>query len=227
MDKQPVSPFIFTEYDKISDTLMWFGTSKYKLRFNVRLNRKDQNGKIRSFHSEFGFYNESLGKNGINISRDYTYFYTIERGGDLNGSLLLRQNDVEMLKMVIKDRIYPWFFSQQKSVYGMNQEGQLCLKRRVKPILFPLSNNNYISFCPTVIEFSTTHEYKQGLEVAINEETNSFDIDIDTFLQFASIILNTDMVNAAMNMLNYVKVKPYRVNYRESENGESTKGFFR
>lgn len=233
MDR-PVSPFIFTEYDKISDTLMWFGTSKYRLRFNVQLSRRDNNGNVRSFHSEFGFYNESMDKNCININRDYKYFYSIDKSsGDMNESIIFRQNDIEVLKFVIKEKMYPWFFGGTKSIYGLDKKKNLCLKQIVKPIIFPVSNNSYISFKPIIITFDNTHESKQGVEIIINEDENSFEIDIDNFLQFTSIILNTDMVNAAMTMLNYVKIKPYHINYRESQNynnggnGKRTgRGFF-
>ena len=228
MDK-PVSPFIFTEYDKISDTLMWFGTSKYKLRFNVKLNRRDMNNKVKSFHSEFGFYNENMNKKCVNISRDYSYFYTIERSNDYNGSILLRQNDVEVLGFIIRERIYPWFFGS-KSIYGLDQNNGLCLKKVIKPVMFPVSNLNWMSFKPIVITYENTHDSKQGVEIAINEESNTIELDIDNFLQFTSIILHTDMVNAAMNMLNYVKIKPYQVNYSEAEDENGTRkkggGFF-
>lgn len=223
MDNQPVSPFIFTEYDKISDTLMWFGASKYKLRFCVQLNRKDQNNGVRPFHSEFGFYNENLGKKSVNISRDYKYFYSIERSNDFEGSVILRQNDAEVLRFLINNRMYPWFFGS-KSIYGMDANNGLCLKRNVKDVILPLSNNSYMGFRPIVINYENTHESKQGVEITINENTNSFEIDIDNFLQFTSIILHTDMVNCAMSMLNYVKTKPYHVNYFES--GEPKRGFF-
>ena len=91
MDR-PVSPFIFTEYDKISDTLMWFGTSKYRLRFNVQLSRRDNNGNVRSFHSEFGFYNESMDKNFININSAEFHRLRKSRSGVQAGRKLVRHH---------------------------------------------------------------------------------------------------------------------------------------
>ena len=219
MDK-PVSPFIFTSYDKISDNLMWFGGSKYRLRFCVQLNRKDNTGNIKSFHSEFSFYNESMDKDCINIIRDYRYFYSIDKAsGSIEESVILRQNDVEVLKYIIKERMYPWIFGS-KSVYGFDKNKNLCMKQKVKPALIPLSNQNFISFEPIVVHYENTHESKEGIRMVINSEDNIIDIDIDTFFQFTSIILNTDMVNAAMNMLTYVKVKPYLVNSNINQTGD-------
>ena len=220
MDK-PVSPFIFTNYDKISDNLMWFGSSKYRLRFNVQLNRRDNAGNIKSFHNEFSFYNESMDKNCINIIRDYKYFYSIDKAsGSLDESVILRQNDVEVLRYIIKERIYPWIFGS-KSVYGFDKNKNLCLKQNVKAILIPLSNQNFISFKPIIVHYENTHESKEGIQIVINNEDNAIEIDIDTFFQFSSIILNTDMVNAAMNMLTYVKVKPYLINNNLNQTGDS------
>jgi hypothetical protein len=104
------------------------------------------------------------------------------------------------------------------------------LKKDVKVFKFVISNTSYIGFKPIVYYYKNSDEVKQGVFVEINSPDNSFEISIDNFLQFTSIVLNTDMVNAAMNMLNYVKSKPYGMNNIElkDNNGSNNNrnGFF-
>lgn len=225
---------MFIDYDKISDVLLWLEKSKYQLKFTVGLKKKDNNGNVKSFHSEYSFYNSVLDKDSINIKREYKYFFSIEKlSGDLDDNIILKPNDMEILKIQIKDIMYPWFFGA-KNVYGIDQNNNLCLKKPVKPFQFIISSISYISFEPIVYYYENSNDAKQGVRIEINKPQNSFEISIDTFLYMTAILLNTDMVNAAMNMLNYVKTKPYGVNcielsqndkYNKSNYGYG-KGFF-
>ena len=236
MDNKPVTkPIIFLDYDKISDILLWFSPSKYQLKFSVILKKKDNNGNTRPFHTEYSFYNSISDKNGISIKRDYKFFFSIEKSsGDLDDNIILKPNDIEILKIQIKDIMYPWFFGT-KNVYGIDSNNNLCLKKPVKPFQFVISSISYISFEPIVYYYENSNDTKQGVKIEINKPENSFEISIDVFLHFTSIILNTDMVNAAMNMLNYVKSKPYGINTVDLSQNENKfnrnnytygKGFF-
>ena len=224
MDKEPVTkPILFIDYDKISDVLLWLEKSKYQLKFTVLLKKKDVNGNPKSFHSEYSYYNSITDKNNISIKRDYKYFFSFERSnGDMDDNIILRSNDIEILKIQIKDIMYPWFFGT-KNVYGIDQNNNLCLKKPVKPFQFVISSISYISFEPIVYYYENSNDAKQGVRIEINKPQNSFEISIDTFLQITSILLNTDMVNAAMNMLNYVKAKPYGINNYDLTQNNNTK----
>ena len=225
-----IKPITFLDYDKISDTLMWFENSNYQLRFSVKLNRKDKNGYNRPFHSEISFYNKIIDKDSIIIKRDYKYFFSIEKSNsNIDDNIILKPNDIEILKMIINNTFYPWFFGN-KNVYAIDPNGKLCVKKDVKVFKFVISNTSYIGFKPIVYYYKNSDDVKQGVFVEINSPDNSFEISIDNFLQFTSIVLNTDMVNAAMNMLNYVKVKPYGMNNIElkdnSGSNNNRNGFF-
>lgn len=207
MDQKSIQ---FTDYDKISDVLMWFSPSKYQLKFNVKLKKVSNNNTI-NFHNEYYYYNKALDRNGLSIKRDYQYFYSIEKlKGDFKDNIDLKPCDIELLKIFIKSQIYPLFIGN-KNVFGIDRDNKLCLKKAIKPKVFTLSQTSFISFVPVVFYYSET-ETNQGMKICINDKDNWFEVPLEVFLNFANIILNTDMVNAAMTMLNYVKTKPYGVN---------------
>ena len=106
-----------------------------------------------------------------------------------------------------------------KNVYGIDQDNKLRIIRNVKPFQFAVSSVSYINFKPIVYYFdSVTEQSKQGIRLEINNPENYVDIPVDTFFHISSILLNTDMLNAAMNMINYVKTKPYGVNIVDMNN---------
>lgn len=221
MKQSPRSPFVFTDYDKISDTLLWMNTAK--LEFFVKLSRKDKLGNVRSYHSEYGYYSESLGKKAYNIYRDYSMGYVINCGS-YEHNVTLRTNDIMMLQLVLKNAILPWF-NGPSSIFGVNKSNKLCIKGKYQPVHFPISQNEYIEFTPIVMEFENG-DAVPGIRFEINTPDNFFDITVDNFLSFAYIITHSDMVNMAMSMLNYVKTKPYNVGLYDKTDDGKNKGFF-
>lgn len=70
---------IYFEYEKISDTIMWFG-NKTSLKFNVNLGKKDKDGNKIPFFSEYR-YKSGKYKNTsslITMKRDIRSYLTIE-----------------------------------------------------------------------------------------------------------------------------------------------------
>ena len=55
-------------------------------------------------------------------------------------------------------------------------------------------------------------KYKEGIRIYLNSQDAFADLDIDRFMQFVNIIKCTDMYNAALTMINYVKIPPYGIN---------------
>ena len=219
-----ISPIYFTDYNNISDTIMWFN-NQYSLKFNVGLKHKNANGDQVSFHSE----PRASDGSSMNIKRNYKFFFTIEDKEQFTNNVLFRPSDVEMLKLVIRNNIYPWFIGD-KVIFGHDKDGKIIIKGNYNEVKFPLNDQKYIIFYPIVLEFED-HSTKQGIRIVMNNSENFFDISIDKFLEFAYYINNTDMVNAAMNMLTYVKTKPYGVNVYEYEkrgnfNTNRSKGYF-
>ena len=208
------SPFIFIDYDKISDVLMWFN-SEYYMKMNVKLSKIDRyNGRL-PFHSEYKFYNKNTDRETYNIRRDYSVFFSIESTiKDIeNNYIYLNPSDVYVLNILINNNIMPWFFGDTR-IFGKNKQDQLCIKRKeFTRVNLPVNSGQYISFLPTICIFNDDTS-KEGVSICINSDSIFFDITIDKFLQFAYIVSNTDMYTMASTMINYVKAKPYLVNLK-------------
>lgn len=199
----------FLDYDKITDTLMYF-SREISLNFCVNLTRKNQQGNVIHFHSEYNFYNESLGKNSYSIKRNITPSFIINDNKDYRNSILIRPQDVSLLQMVLNSNIIPWVIGP-KRIYHMNQDNKLIIKGKWNQVDFPLSDYKYISFAPIIITYQDS-TMKEGIRFTINDKTNYVDIDINKFMEFYYYICNTDMYNAAIGLLNYVKTGPYGEN---------------
>lgn len=204
-----VNPITFLDYDRITDTLMWLN-NVYSLKFFVKLKRMSGNH-IRDFHNEYTKYNRQLGGTYTSINRSYTFGFSIDNREVFTDGVLLRVSDVEMLRMVIEKNIYPWFISD-KRIFGKDRDNRLVIKGKYEEVHFPLNSSQFLRFEPIIISYDDSMEDKEGIRITINDNENFVDITIDKFLEFSSYILHTDMVNAAMTLLNYVKTKPYGLN---------------
>lgn len=212
-----VSPIHFIDYNKISDSLMWFD-STHVLKFCVVLQKKDKKGDIVPFHKEFSFMNKSNNTEQLTIVRDYSFYYIIEdikNKGNFtanNTSILLHANDVELLRILLERNLYPWFLPPTRDkIFGKDNMNRLIVKGNQK-VQFPVTNRSYLEFRPTIIEYENTDEQKEGVRLIMNDIDNFIDISIDKFMEFGNYIIHTDMINAAMNMLTYVKLRPYGTN---------------
>jgi hypothetical protein len=214
-DNRKNSPFLYIDYDKISDVILWFNRNYY-LKLNVRLSRNDKSGNRIPFHSEYKTeYNNNI---TYSIRRDYSVFFSVECNdksiADRN-YVYLYPEDVYVLNMLINNNILPWFMGDNR-IFGKDKENKLYLKYTdVERQYLPLQGGGFLSFAPTVIEYVMDDTCKEGINVGINHDNITFDITVDKFFQFAYILANTDMISAAIGMINYVKVKPWLVNYKD------------
>ena len=206
-------PFTFVNYDRITDCLLWLGRTgngdSVQLKFVVDLVKLDQYNNERHFHSESKFYSKKLQRNSQSISRTYSCYYVINAGME-NLGCLLRPADVQMLNMLIESNILPWFIGD-KRIFSMKGDTMRILGDYIEQVL-PISERTYLKFIPIVITFEDTNSYKEGLRIEINSKDTCVDITIDKFLEFVYILRNTDMINLAAAMINYVKIPPYNVN---------------
>ena len=217
MSQNVISPIYFIDYNKISDTLMWLDMN-HSLKFCVSL-KTYNNGMESSFHKEYQFMSNTNNTMNITISRNYNFYFLLEdKKNKSTGSIVFKPGDIELFKMVIHNNIYRWFIGSSR-VY--EKKDNVLIVKGKEVIQFPFNNQSYIELRPIVIDFENSHEQKEGIRIAINSAGNFFDLTIDKFLEFTGIICNTDMVNAAMNMLTYVKTKPYGINLTDINSNTS------
>ena len=73
---------------------------------------------------------------------------------------------------------------------------------------------------------------KEGIRMYINSDDTYVDYDINKFMEFFYYMMNTDMYNAAQNMIQYIKTQPYGTNLKdlnskkEDDDSKKVKNFF-
>ena len=185
----------YTDYDKITDTL-FFLSSDITLKFSVVLtkcaSKLDKSRK--HMHSECVYSSKFIGTDeAISISRAMNiYYFLIDIRNDFLGSIILRPGDIEILKMLLDQRILPWFFGN--NIAFQIKENKLYLGEYGESVIFTQSDYKYIAFTPIVMTYEDGKS-KQGIRVTVNNQDTYADLDIDSFMNFVNIIKCTDMYN--------------------------------
>ena len=202
----------YTDYDKITDLLMYL-SSDILLKFSVVLSKNtSKNDNTRKFlHSECVYNSKYKNVNeSISITRTMnTYYFLIELKNDFLGSIVLRPGDIEILKMLLDQKILPWFFGN--NIAFQIRDNKLYLGEYGESVLYTQNDYKYLGFTPIILTYEDGQS-KQGIRININNQDTYADLDIDTFMNFVNIIKCTDMYNAACNLVNYVKIPPYGIN---------------
>lgn len=212
----------FLNYDRITDTIMYF--NRYiTLNFCVNLTRKGKNGNM-SFHSEYEFYSENYERESHTIKRMIDSYFLINDSRDFNNSIIIKAQDILMLRFLLSDQLLPWFVGKHR-VFGFDNNNRLILKGKWKQQEFPLSEYKYIGFAPIILEYDDG-TLKEGIRFIFNSSDNYVDIDVNKFFEFYHYIMDTNMYTTAAILLNYVKMIPYGCNMTDLRNKNEKKGFF-
>ena len=207
----------FTDYDKITDSLMIFDNN-ISLKFSVLLSKKSKNKDRMHIHSEYVYPSKYMNTNeSRSIFRWMTYYFILDIKNDYLGSVILRPQDVEIIKILLDTKILPWFFDPAKRAFQIT-ENKMYLKEGDLQAMFAQNDYKYVMFVPIVIEYEDGR-FKEGVRMYLNNTSTFTDIDIDTFMGFVNIIKCTDMYNVACSLINYVKCPPYGVNQSVSAAG--------
>lgn len=199
----------YTDYDRITDRLMYL-SSNITLNFTVTLSKKDKLGNRTHIHYETEYASKYKDQNmSRSIKRDIIYYFTLDNIQDFANGLVLFPQDIEILKMLLNQQILPWFFGSNR-VFGI-KEDKLYVKEFGNPVVYAQSDYKFVSFNPIVFEYEDG-KYKEGIRIYLNNQEAFADLDIDKFMQFVNIIKCTDMYNAALSIINYVKIPPYGIN---------------
>lgn len=200
----------FLDYDKITDTIMFFN-QHVSFNFCVNLSRKkSSNNTIIPFHSEYKYTSEYLNRDSYSIKRNIDCYFVINDIKDYNNSVIIRPGDIIMLKMLINDLVIPWYIGN-KRVFHFDNNKRLIIRGKYSKAQFPVSEYKYISFIPIILDFEDGTQ-KEGIRMELNSPDNYIDMDINKFFEFYYFVSETNMYNAATNMLNYVVSVPHMVN---------------
>ena len=202
---------IFLDYDKISDTLIYF-SQEITLRFNVQLGRKDKDGKRKFFHRETAYESKYSNVGPVaSIKREMNFFFSIDDSRDYLNNIMIGIQDVFLLRILMEKNIIPWFIGN-KNIFGLSpDDGKLIITGEWKLQQFTLTDYKYLQFEPIILDYEDGKS-GYGIRMTVNHPENFVDIDLNRFMAFYYIISNTDMYSAANSMVCYVKQEPYGIN---------------
>lgn len=199
---------IFTDFDKITDIVMYL-SSDITLNICLVLNKKNKDGNYQSFHSEYKYLN-TAGKNCYSIKRNIQPFFQISDSKDYKNNVMIKAQDVIMLKMLIENNVLPWYMGNTR-IYFFDKDNKLQIKGKYEFQNISMSDYAFLAFAPIILRYEDGTE-KEGVRMLINSRDRFIDMQIDTFLAFYYNITSIDLYTAGVNMVNYVKTQPYDVN---------------
>lgn len=200
------SPISFEDYDRITDTLMYL-SDDLTLNFSVALSRKTITGERRFFQWEIMTGSDKYGSNKRSIKRYMNFYFIINSKSDFNSGVVLRPQDVEILIMVIEQKILPWYFGDKKT-NAFQMIGEDIALKKFEPVVYTQSEAKYLVFEPII--FSYNEKSTRGIRMSLQSGISA-DMEIDTFMGFLHI-LRSDMYATACILANYAKMQPYGIN---------------
>ena len=196
----------YTDYDRISDILIYFDNG-ITLEFSVQLSKPDKFKNRRFFESEFEYGSKYSGRmNDRSIKRAMTFNFALNVKDNFMAGIMLRNQDVEILKTLLSQKVIPWFIGENKIFKIV--DSKLTIIGNIDPVFYTQSIYKYIRFDPTVISYEDG-TFKEGVRMELSSPDIWTYIDIDKLFGFLNLLKNTDMYGAAIGLCNYVKMGPH------------------
>ena len=204
----------FTDYDRMTDTLMYLD-DQITLDFVVQLSKKSKKTGDRVFYQyETQYYSDKYtnAQKLRSVKRQMNFYFVLNNKEFFNNSLLIKPADAEMLCMIIRSKILPWYFGkpEQSAFQFVGKDGKELAVKEYSPVSYAVSATSYLTFIPIVMKYENDNTFKQGIEIGLSGNYN-IQMDIDKFMGFYHL-LQADMYTAACTMCNYVKIPPYGIN---------------
>ena len=199
---------IYFEYEKITDSIMWFG-NKTSLKFNVNLGKKDKDGNKVPFFAEYRYKSNKYKnlRNLITMKRDIRSYLTIEypdnspNNGRLYNSVYIDASGI----LGLRDQVNK-FDKVLTSAY-VERNGELILVREkrnyVKSIPY---KNNTIEFMNDIYVSTDKMDNKYneiGIRIVLNGEY-AFIVPIQVWKTFVYYINTCDFYGWALGCLNSI-----------------------
>lgn len=196
----------YTDYDRISDTLIYFDNG-ITFEFSVQLSKPDKDKKRRFFESEYEYPSKYSGRDkDHSIKRAMSFYFAFNVKDNFMAGIVLRNQDVEVLKTLISQHVLPWFIGKSRIFKVV--DGKLTIVGNIDPVFFTQSIYKYIRFDPTVIDYNDG-TYKEGVRMELSNQSVWTYIDIDKLFGLLNLLKNTDMYSAAIGLTNYMKMGPH------------------
>ena len=199
---------IYSDFDKISDVILFF-SNDLTLSICMQLNKKNKDNKISNFQQTFHYMSKNLDKESYSIKRTMQAYFAINDLKDYRNGVILKPNDIVFLKMLIDNNMLPWFIGNER-IFFFDDHNKLQIRGKWDYQEFKINEYSFLAFAPIVIRYEDGTD-KEGIRMLVNSKDRFVDLTIDLFMAFYYYISNTDLYNAAANMVNYVKMAPYDV----------------
>ena len=198
----------FTEYDSISDLVLYFNDD-ITLNFIVMLSRSSKTGE-RVFNQYETTSTDKYGSPKRSIKRSMNYFFSIKDKNNFGNNMVLRPQDVEMLKMIINQRILPWFIDSN-SVFKIKKQkdgSEELILGTIEQVPYQQDSGKYIIFEPTLVFENDV--VGRGVRMSISSGI-IVDMPLNQFMGFYNALQSDMYAIACMNWA-YTKIEPYGVN---------------
>lgn len=203
----------FTEYDRITDTLMYL-SDNLTLNFTVGLSRKGKSGDRIFYQYETRYGSDKYGSPLRSVKRQMNFAFVIDCKDDFSAGIMLRPQDVELLTRIIDQKVIPWFIDPNSSVFKIIDDEIIISE--YTPTSF-IQSDRWISFEPAVYTDPFANDMQtRGIKIELYSGYGCI-LSVDKFMGFYHLLAHTDMYGIACNMCNYVKAEPYGINIFSSQ----------
>lgn len=181
-----------SDFNKLAD-IIYRLSSTVTIKANVELVRIGIDGMKKSYHREVQT------SAGIKMTREFIYYYTLERAGDDYISIMIRASDMILFQRRLND-VLKWF--EDGNTFVVKNKKLVLLP--TKPLIVPgLAANKYIQFDPIVYQFDETSAVSPGVRITLGDPNEYVDIDVDKVygMKYA---LEANMFLVSQNIVNYL-----------------------
>lgn len=207
-----MSEIDYTEYDRITDTLMWL-SDNICLSFVVALSRKNKDGNRSFYHSEYKYGSDKYGGALRSVKRNMNFYFLIDVKSDFMAGMVLRPQDVELIIRLIDARVLPWLLNTPGAF--VIRDDKLVLTD-YEPVGYDQGNSKTLVMEPAIYIDPYTELESRGIRFMIASGDNWI-LSADQFMGFYRLLKTTDMYAVACAMCNYVKAEPYGINSISSQ----------
>lgn len=195
----------FDDIAKISSVLMWLDKRTQLSIMTTLWNNSKKKGRT-SYHKEVRYYNESAGKQVVNITLEFkTYVIISQINSGENGEKCYLSMGIPEVYMLINalDSMYNILSTQYKSIFK-SKNGSPFIDKKIKPVEINLSSvsNSYLVLTPDFITYRNG-ESAGGLRINLSSSTNYVILNLRDLIDIKEK-LKTDIPLHGQAMVNYI-----------------------
>lgn len=203
-----------TNYEKLQDDIYYIGGGIY-LRLNVVLAKKDKDGNRRFFVSNYRYSSKYVDKGKvITMRRSFDYYLTIECTSDNTQNIIIRVQNMILLKAKIKE-VTKWF--SDSNVFGI-RNNKLVISKKVSVVIDGFPMEKFITLEPVIINYDDSSVQRPGVRFMVNNMIFT-DMAIENFYGLAYLIDTLNLYQSAQILTSSIGVieNPRTMEFNDEE----------